>query len=131
LKNNPGPGNPTITATEGSAIGDLYWYQSDDESHQNSGANLGDTTGPGAYSGEPIDFSNDHPFSFDWPDPASYPELELVANIDSRLKLFGGSANRIECSTCHDVHNNDDITKRPFLRMSNDNSAMCLSCHKK
>lgn len=32
----------------------------------------------------------------------------------------------VECATCHDPHSSANAT---FLRMSNDNSAVCLACH--
>ena len=70
------------------------------------------------------DLSNDHPVSFSWVDIPG--ELNTMASVKaSPLKLYGPN-NRLECATCHDVH---DDTIPPFLRMSNDNSAMCLTCH--
>jgi len=39
--------------------------------------------------------------------------------------LFAGT---MECASCHDVHDNGIA---PFLRLSNDASAMCLTCHNK
>jgi len=43
----------------------------------------------------------------------------------TNAKLFN---TRVECASCHDVHNN---TFSPFLRMSNSGSALCLDCHTK
>lgn len=76
------------------------------------------------------DLSNDHPISIgyslsadaDFVDPGS------VTNI---LPLFSGTQDpnyQVECGSCHDVH---DRTNFPFLRISNDNSALCLTCHLK
>jgi len=39
----------------------------------------------------------------------------------------GGVANTMQCATCHEVH--DNTTASPFLRMSNNESALCLACH--
>ncbi|HEX8961957.1 MAG TPA: cytochrome c3 family protein [Rhodocyclaceae bacterium] len=41
-----------------------------------------------------------------------------------------GGANEpsVECASCHDPHNGQNPT---FLRVSNDNSGVCLSCHVK
>jgi predicted CXXCH cytochrome family protein len=68
------------------------------------------------------DLSDDHPVSFTWV-PGITGIKEPAAWGAAPLKLFN---NRMECSTCHDVHDN---TNPPFLRMSNTNSNMCLSCH--
>jgi len=72
--------------------------------------------------------SDDHPVSFTWV-PGITGIIEPVGGVwgvgPTALKLFN---NRMECSTCHDVHNS---ATAPFLRMSNANSNMCLSCHSK
>lgn len=44
---------------------------------------------------------------------------------------FSGSTSAqpsVECASCHSVHDN---TYAPFLRISNDGSALCLGCHDK
>ena len=43
------------------------------------------------------------------------------------LPLYGPDFNQVGCATCHDPH---DDSIRPFLRMSNENSALCLACHR-
>lgn len=85
------------------------------------GPNLGEIY-PGQAGNTQISLNNDHPISFDWPSGMS-SELSLPTN--SRLRLFG-AGNRVECATCHSVH---DPSNPPFLSMSNANSAMCLNCH--
>lgn len=40
----------------------------------------------------------------------------------------GGTANMVQCASHHDPHNSGNPT---FLRVSNDNSAVCLTCHRK
>jgi len=83
------------------------------------------------------DLSNDHPVSFVYnnalvdadtitrgggADQLTKPETVSVAP----LKLYGG---RLECTTCHDPHENDIADQKPFLRMSNAGSTMCTTCH--
>ncbi len=42
-----------------------------------------------------------------------------------RASANGGEIPYIECASCHDPHSNN----RLFLRLSNDGSRLCLSCH--
>ena len=78
------------------------------------------------------DLSNDHPIGVKYPpedsgsnplpgynDPATFTNVKLVTVA---------SVDRIECASCHDVHNNTNI---PFLRRANTGSALCLECHAK
>lgn len=87
--------------------------------------------------------SNDHPIGMDL---GLNPELtdrryDGEANMHTIADIIGptgfnenpfynGAANTMWCSTCHDVHDGDPLTK-PFLRISNAGSAMCKACHKK
>ena len=72
--------------------------------------------------------TNDHPVSFPFDSALATADGELhdptgtpaVAEL-----LFNG---QVECASCHDVH---DDTNSPFLRMSNANSDLCLTCHNK
>ena len=46
------------------------------------------------------------------------------------MKLFtNAGALTVECATCHDVHNDQNLTF--LLRTTNTNSALCLGCHVK
>ncbi|MDH3214893.1 MAG: hypothetical protein OEN01_01215 [Candidatus Krumholzibacteria bacterium] len=70
------------------------------------------------------DLSNDHPVSIQY-DPTADSKFHPAADVVSAgLPLY--VANRVECGSCHDPHS---AQWRPFLRMSNDDSAMCLTCH--
>ena len=121
LLNAPGSGSPEVsmdplsTITFPGAIGNSV-------SFGGWGANIGNAR-PGIET--KIDMSNDHPISFEW-------NLSLPGYIyppsRSELRLFGASGLRIECATCHSVHNN---THEPFLAMPNTNSDMCRACHDK
>ncbi|MBI2840557.1 MAG: hypothetical protein HYX75_19760 [Acidobacteria bacterium] len=77
------------------------------------------------------DLRNDHPIGMTYPTPAQDPDFSAPDNPQSGwggasshdVKLYGG---KIECPSCHNVHDPDTI---PFLRKSNQNSALCTTCH--
>ncbi|MBI5921638.1 MAG: cytochrome c3 family protein [Betaproteobacteria bacterium] len=79
------------------------------------------------------DLSNDHPISMTYPTPAQDPGFNTPSDnlkgwggtSPNAVKLYGGY---VECGSCHNVHDNDNA---PFLRTTNFNSALCLTCHKK
>ena len=76
------------------------------------------------------DLSNDHPISIGY-SLAADAAFVNPATVTSTLPLFPGTQDatyQVECASCHNVHN-DSIN--PFLRISNDNSAICLTCHVK
>lgn len=87
------------------------------------GINIGEGVNPG----DTINLGNDHPVSFSW--VSGLPGINDPDTVTKKwangLKLFN---NRMECSTCHDVH---DPTNSPFLRVSNGSSGMCITCHNK
>lgn len=72
--------------------------------------------------------SDDHPVSINYPkerdDAAFHPEPE-DGKFSNGVRLFSG---RVECASCHDVHNPD---RSPFLRAGVEGSALCLTCHVK
>ena len=43
--------------------------------------------------------------------------------------LFGNGS--LECASCHDVHNSQVASGSGLLRITNDGSALCLTCHDK
>jgi predicted CXXCH cytochrome family protein len=81
------------------------------------------------------DLSTDHPISFEYTDalsvsdgglfPPTTTNSGLGSTIDNDM-LFSG---RMECASCHDVHNSYGVPH--LLRMSNVNSELCLTCHNK
>jgi len=125
LLNAPGSGNtPVVTdGTWPTSIGDVYYWDNPTESLR-AGPNIGGL-GSGGFASGDIDLSNDHPVSFPW--PSGYADIMKPDPATTGLRLFGPQ-ERLECSTCHNVHSNDIP---PFLAMSNANSAMCLKCHNK
>ena len=85
------------------------------------------------------DLSNDHPISFVYDTDLAQRDGGLFAPETTPSGITGtagGSiteemlfATRLECASCHDVHNefnNDDLLLKP-----NGNSALCLTCHDK
>jgi hypothetical protein len=81
--------------------------------------------------------SDDHPFSFSYLDALSNPYAGLNPGLlPTDLPFYGGSSMLIECSTCHDAH--EDSWRSPdttgqltgkFLVMDNRASALCTQCH--
>jgi predicted CXXCH cytochrome family protein len=72
------------------------------------------------------DLSDDHPVSFRYDSDLATRDLKLV-HPGALPETTPLDINReLQCTTCHDVHDN---TNGDFLRMTNLNSAMCLSCH--
>ena len=81
------------------------------------------------------DLTNDHPISFVYNTALSTADVELhdpsvqTSGLGSTIQADMLSAtNTLECSSCHDPHDNTNGT---FLRMPNTNSDLCLTCHKK
>jgi len=84
------------------------------------------------------DLSNDHPVSFTYNNAlvAADGELHSPTTQASGLggtiasdMLFGTGNNRMECASCHDVHNAANLEFS--LLKSNARSALCLTCHAK
>jgi len=81
------------------------------------------------------DLGNEHPISFDYTDALAALDggLHAPTTTNSGLgstiandMLFG---NKMECASCHDVHNRYGVPR--LLKMSNVNSQLCLTCHNK
>lgn len=80
------------------------------------------------------DLSNDHPVSFSYQDSIDNGDNGLYATTEATA--LGGSiatdllsGGNVECSSCHDVHNQYGNTR--LLKISNANSDLCLTCHDK
>lgn len=75
------------------------------------------------------DLRNDHPIGFAYAatvaaKPNDYNPADANGVVSGSVKVFAG---RVECASCHNVH---DATFGNFLVRNNDNSALCLTCHK-
>ena len=88
----------------------------------------GVVTMPSGSANLTTDLSDDHPISFPY-------DADLVKASGGNLKdpdaLKGGpvhldSASRMQCTTCHDPHDN---FYGKFMVMDNKESALCVSCH--
>jgi predicted CXXCH cytochrome family protein len=88
---------------------------------------IGGTTGS--------DMSKEHPISFTYNDALAtldgglYTPSSKTSGLGSTIANDMLFANKMECASCHDVHNKFNQTH--LLKMSNTNSQLCLSCHNK
>jgi predicted CXXCH cytochrome family protein len=83
------------------------------------------TLSPGA-SNLGTDLSDDHPISFPYDSllAVNDPKLLDPGLLPPELPL--DPARELQCTTCHDAHNN---WHGHFLKMGNTDSALCRSCH--
>ncbi|NIA06639.1 MAG: hypothetical protein GWP14_03220 [Actinobacteria bacterium] len=72
------------------------------------------------------ELTDDHPISFTYNSllAINKPGLRDPAALPPELPL--DQQNQLQCTTCHDPH---DDTYGDFLRISNIESQMCISCH--
>jgi len=82
---------------------------------------LGGTISGNALLG--LDLRNDHPIGFVYANSVTAKPADYNATPTLPVRVFAG---RVECASCHNAH---DGTATNFLVRSNDNSALCLSCH--
>lgn len=81
------------------------------------------------------DLTNDHPISFTYDDTLASTDGGLFAPSTQATTLGGTiatdllSGGQMECSSCHDVHNQYNLTH--LLKIGNGHSALCLTCHDK
>jgi len=77
----------------------------------------------GAY--ESMGLTNDHPVNLSYdPTKSGIDALQAVATVSNLLPLYG-STNTLQCSTCHEPHNNSNTN---YLRQAN-NTTHCTTCH--
>ncbi len=78
------------------------------------------------HGGLGTDLTDDHPisFRFDRALAAADHQLRVPDAISHHLPL--GKHGELECTTCHDAHNN---RLGDFLRVTTRKSAICVSCH--
>ena len=86
------------------------------------------------------DLTNDHPVGFSYnnaylQDTTTEARLFAPAVVATKMgnaggnpPFFGTAGDQMECASCHKVHDN---RVAPFLRYTNDKSALCLACHVK
>jgi cytochrome c553 len=150
MMNPPQPGELNMVDANGypepvsgmDQIGDLFYFPGSEN------PNIGERD-PAADTGV-VNLSNDHPVGIDYStghdDVASGglndPGLADGTVLSTQLRLFYSpdtlALTSIECSTCHEPHNQgipidqpSGDGKYPFLAESIENSYLCLVCHKK
>lgn len=81
------------------------------------------------------DLSNEHPISFEYTSGLAILDGGLH-NPSVVTTSLGGTiandmlfSNKMECASCHDVHNKYNIPS--LLKIANTNSELCLTCHDK
>jgi len=84
--------------------------------------------------------TSNHPVSFIYDTTLATADGDLY-DPSTRLSGFAGSAgtidadmlfaNRMECSSCHDVHNTKAVPGTKLLVKDNAGSMLCLTCHNK
>lgn len=68
------------------------------------------------------DLGNDHPISVTYDNTA-----DTAFNAQpTTLSFYGAGSDQLECATCHNPH---EATNASFLRIANNNSSLCLTCH--
>ena len=83
------------------------------------------------------DLTNDHPISFDYTTALATADGELF-DPSVKTTALGGTiaadmlfSDKLECASCHDVHNSVTSGNTHLLIVSNSASALCLTCHDK
>jgi len=73
--------------------------------------------------------TNDHPVSIDYQQAITNGELWLNPAAGAVLDLLRNG--QVQCSSCHEPHNQGVDASYGFLRVDNTNSNMCTTCHNK
>jgi predicted CXXCH cytochrome family protein len=98
----------------------------------------GNTSGTSFLTGNAnigTDLNDDHPISFTYDDALASADGGLH-NPSTTNSGLGGTisedlliGDQLQCASCHDVHNGSGLDN--LLRLSNNASALCLTCHNK
>ena len=72
------------------------------------------------------DLSDDHPIGFRYDRALSNTDGQIRPPEVISVKLPLGAHGEFHCTTCHDPHNNE---LGDFLRMSDQMSVICITCH--
>ncbi|MBI4911523.1 MAG: cytochrome c3 family protein [Acidobacteria bacterium] len=74
------------------------------------------------------DLRNDHPIAITYQDNLDTGLNAPATLTTARLFPTNATGNKVQCASCHDVHNS---TFAPFLRGTMVGSALCRQCHNK
>ncbi|MFV2071581.1 MAG: hypothetical protein ACC742_02875 [Thermoanaerobaculales bacterium] len=72
------------------------------------------------------DLSDEHPIAMTYPTAAVDPAFNTPPDLADGWPLVPLYAGKVECPTCHEVH---DPAIVPFMRLSNSSSQLCITCH--
>ncbi len=100
---------------------------------------LNSTNFPGTRANLGTGLGNDHPISISYTTSTATADKELHDPATTSVTALGGTikakmlySDKVECSSCHDVHNSGSAsTNGHMLLLSNNASALCLTCHNK
>jgi len=73
------------------------------------------------------DLSDDHPISFVYDNQLALKRGDLADPVALSRALPLDRTNQLQCTTCHDPHND---RYRKFLRMDDQRGALCAACHR-
>jgi len=91
---------------------------------------LADFVIPNPNSGTANDMRGTHPISMDFSGTELNGLTDLVVGGDGTYPIADILFNdKVECASCHDVHNQESIPGTHLLRVDNDGSGLCLTCH--
>jgi predicted CXXCH cytochrome family protein len=84
------------------------------------------------------DLRGTHPIGLTYDSGLAIQDGELY-NPETQTTALGGTitddllfgTGNLECASCHDVHNTQSAGKPHLLRITTDQSALCLTCHDK
>lgn len=100
----------------------------------------GKTTGTNFITGGKnfgTDLTNDHPVSFTYDAALATADGEIYDPTSTNSGLGGTISadlligGKMECASCHDVHNTVAVNGTKLLVKTNAGSALCLTCHAK
>lgn len=87
------------------------------------GGAIGTRMPAGGFTNLGTDLRNDHPVSVAFDNTADN-KFHSASEIEAAgLRFYNG---KVQCGSCHNPHTAEN---RPFLRVSNNGSALCLTCH--
>ncbi|MBI5837497.1 MAG: cytochrome c3 family protein [Candidatus Eisenbacteria bacterium] len=88
-----------------------------------SGSAAVGTTMPAGMFNLGTDLRNDHPVSVSYDNTLDTKFKSSTSVTAAGLQLYSG---KVQCASCHNPHT---AANRPFLRVSNGGSNLCLTCH--
>ena len=88
---------------------------------------------PGFIDGTNLDLRGTHPLSITY-DPAADPNLNPVATAMGTSGTIADVLDngKVQCSSCHDVHDQETVAGTHLLRVAQTGaraSGLCLTCH--